>query len=104
MAKTPRIARIIHADGTEEKLPVPTDSEAELRFLQEKVKGFIEFVRTVSGDIMYVNEDGRLLLLPHNKQASLLAGQFIFGTAVLIERATGARSKRVTLNGEDSGN
>ena len=56
----------------------PSLSEA-----QEMVEGYVELVRLEGGDIMLVNEDGRMEKDP-NQTASELAGQMIFGDVVVI--------------------
>lgn len=58
--------------------------DVSLASLQKTVGGYIELVRLHTGLIMYVNEDGRGLNLPFNRNASQLAHQDIVGTAVVL--------------------
>jgi hypothetical protein len=68
----------------------------ERTFILEEMHGFvggyIELVRTLSGRVMFINEDGKRLELPVNRKATELAGiarnrvayQFFIGTRVAL--------------------
>jgi hypothetical protein len=58
--------------------------ERGLAPLQHQVKGYIEQVTLDDGTTMIVNEEGRLMGLPVNETASLLAKRVIVGPAVLL--------------------
>jgi len=58
--------------------------EPELEVLQGIVGGYVEAMYTRKGELMFVNEEGRVLQLPHNVEASHLAGRDIVGNAVII--------------------
>ncbi len=64
-----------------------------LRELQNYVGGFVEQIPIGMGHVLYVNEDGRLLELQHNRKASELASQFgyppIVGNAVYCKAEEG---------------
>lgn len=77
--------RVIHTDGTETALAV-AGRRPSLEELQAAVGGYIELVRVKGGEL-WVNEDGLSLQLPPNPAASLIAGVYIVGPAVLALRA-----------------
>ena len=52
--------------------------------LQEMVGGYIQLVPTSDGRLMYINEDGLRLGLPHNERATGMAGVPIVGNVVVI--------------------
>ena len=56
-----------------------------LETLQSDVGGYIELVELDNGDQLIVNEEGLLLSLPFNQNASALAGRRIVGNAVLLK-------------------
>jgi hypothetical protein len=77
---------IIRTDGTTKQEPFPNTRTLEV--LQKAVGGYIEIVYLHGeneGELLIVNEEGLNLGLPHNAKASLLAGQGIVGTAILLE-------------------
>jgi hypothetical protein len=82
------MATIIRADGKHEPLTEPSCAN-----LQEAVGGYLEAVRTASGAVLYINEEGKLYGLPLNVEATLLTagqltpGDFIVGDAVLLTLA-----------------
>ncbi len=55
-----------------------------LKWVQEHVEGYVEQVRMPDGRRMLVNEDGRMMGLGVNADASALAGQTIVGNAVVL--------------------
>ncbi len=58
-----------------------------LKWLQEKVGGYIEIIQVLGGDQMIVNEEGCGLALKPNVGASIMAGQSIVGDAVILSGA-----------------
>ena len=68
MAKTnerkTKMARIIRATGAIEEVAPRNERNFELGELQKVVGGYIEIVKTKTGEIMVVNEDGHSLALP----------------------------------------
>jgi hypothetical protein len=66
------------------KEEVPPTTEATLDFLQQIVGGYIERVKTADKKDLIVNEDGLMMNLPYNRNATLYAGQKIVGDAVLL--------------------
>ena len=58
--------------------------EAELHQMQAHVGGYIETVRLRDGGIMLVDEDGRGKRLPENLIGSVLCGQRILGTILIV--------------------
>ena len=87
----------IHPDGESELVCCNKKGTLTLKTLQRLVSGPIETVPTVLSDgwaqeddtkiIMVVNEEGRLLGLPHNEDASLMAAFSvgpIVGAAVIM--------------------
>lgn len=73
---------VLEQDGVVSKFTAP---EATLPILQELVGGYIELVNVpeIDGD-MYVNEEGLLMGLELNEQASFIARQIIVGDAVIV--------------------
>ena len=88
---TARYVIRIHPDGESELVCCNKKGTLTLKTLQRLVGGPIETVPTVLSDgwtreddnriIMIVNEEGRLLRLPHNEAASLMAG---FGVDAIV--------------------
>ena len=66
------MARIIRATGAIEEVAPRNERNFELGELQKVVGGYIEIVKTKTGEIMVVNEDGHSLALPFNSLASSL--------------------------------
>ena len=60
------------------------EREPSLDELQKMVGGYIEIVPMSDGRLMYVNEEGRRLGLPHNEQASKMLGIPILGNVVVV--------------------
>ena len=96
-AMTNRYVIRIHLDGESELVCCNKKGTLTLKTLQRLVSGPIETVPTVLSDgwaqeddtkiIMVVNEEGRLLRLPHNEAASLMAAfgiDCIVGPAVIM--------------------
>lgn len=78
-------ALILSPEGTVEKAILEPVDGSYLEPLQELVGGLIEFAPTFDPEIeMVVNEEGLLIGLPVNLQASLTSGRPIVGTAVLV--------------------
>ena len=77
-------ALIVQPDGSKEY----RDIEGDLDTLRSIVGGHIEFVFVTNGVHAYVNEEGKLLDLRSNPEATRLAGlipwDFICGTAVFL--------------------
>jgi len=81
-------------DGSDHRGP-----DKRLRYLQEKVGGFIELIRVGTGIDMYVNEDGRLRGCPTNTRATELIRKFppwlavdIVGDTVIVCTQKGAEA------------
>ncbi|GAB3865501.1 hypothetical protein GCM10028801_36090 [Nocardioides maradonensis] len=74
------IAVILTPDGGVERREI----SADLATLQSLVGGLIEHVPVSLDAHLWCNEEGRLLRLPINKEASILAGRLIVGPAVLV--------------------
>lgn len=62
--------RILYVDGREEFIEPKNGTDFTLEELQTIVDGHIEIVQIGDERIMVVNEEGRLLNLPHNYTAS----------------------------------
>jgi hypothetical protein len=73
----------IKADGTSSVLPI---AEPTLEELQGLVGGYIEVAYLDKQNILIMNEEGRLMGLPVNHEASSLTGRYIVGDAVLMEK------------------
>ena len=72
-----------------EIIPIKRKHPFTLAELQEYVGGYIELI-TIGDRYLVVNEEGRLMDLPFNEKASLLAAQFgypfIVGDALFTEK------------------
>ena len=75
------MATLLKTDGKKEDNI--TLKHLSLLEIQEMVGGYIEIVRLPKGMSLIVNEDGRSLDLPFNKEASKEYGQDIVGNAIL---------------------
>lgn len=66
-------------------IDIPGDgAEAELHAMQEAVGGWIETVHFTDDAVMIVDEEGVLKCRPRNDLASLVAGQMLVGTALIV--------------------
>ena len=66
--------------------PSEGNSTFSLKELQEVVGGFIELVNDLPhGQVMVVNEDGRMLQLGLNDKASQIAGRMILGNVLVMD-------------------
>ena len=73
------MATLIKVDGSrEEDVDIST-----LRKQQELVGGYIEYVNLHNGEMLIVNEEGLLMHLEYNSEASDLYGHPIVGDVVL---------------------
>lgn len=62
-----------------------TDKKLTLEEMQEFVGGLIELVYLKNGDHLIINEEGLLLQLPQNQEASMIAEQMIVGNALILK-------------------
>jgi uncharacterized protein (AIM24 family) len=61
-------------------------SKPSLEEAQKAVGGYVELVELSSGDQILVNEEGLLKNDPQvNIEASMLAGKYLFGDALLLQ-------------------
>lgn len=58
--------------------------EPDLKTIQRIVQGYFTIISLPGGKMMYVNEEGLLLNLSVNKDASAIAGFKIYGNALII--------------------
>ena len=81
------MALYIKSDGTYEEIEIPR--QESLKFLQEKVGGYIEIVYPAVPNADYeglvVNEEGRLLGLPVNVMAAALFGPILTGDVIAFK-------------------
>lgn len=78
------MAKLIKVDGSIEDYPFE-GKYLSLNEIQGAVGGFFEIVRVPDPSVMLlVNEEGLILNLPLNHQASQLAGQQIVGPVLLV--------------------
>ena len=87
------MAFIINTDGNISEVEIP--KENSLEFLQKCVGGFIQIVYLKDGDIMYINEEGKLMGLPRNNIATkmyldanpgAITGDYIVGNTIVLSR------------------
>ena len=76
------MATLIKADGTRQE----NFTELTLSGMQQAVDGYIEIVYLPNGEGLVVNDNGMNEALPHNTEASHLAGMIIVGNAVLLTK------------------
>ena len=83
---TTEMAQLIRPNGSE-TLREPAQGESfTLEELQALVGGYIEIVRRLpDGQLMVVDEEGRMKGKPPNGVASRLAGQFIVGDTLILD-------------------
>jgi len=75
------MATLLKSDGSkQEGVNVST-----LKSMQDMVGGYIEFIYLPTGQMLIVDEEGRLKNYPLNKQASELCGQLIVGDVILAD-------------------
>ncbi len=68
------MAIIISPDGRQQEVSPKNSTDFKLAELTAIVGGHIEIVRLPDSRIMIVNEEGKLLELPRNEQATALVG------------------------------
>lgn len=61
------------------------DKEPELSVIQKIVNGYFEVINLPNNLSMYVNEQGILMGLPINKEASEIAGFKIYGKVLIVK-------------------
>ena len=64
-------AMIFHTDGTREKVVPANGSEFRLEEMQKMVGGIIEIIYFDDNTVMVINEEGKLLELPLNIDATV---------------------------------
>ena len=64
---------IIKADGTRINIRPENGRDFQLRELQEIVGGYIQIISLHDGRLMVLNEEGKLLALPYNNDATEIA-------------------------------
>lgn len=79
----------IKSDGTTENL-VFSKKMITLKELQDSVSGYIEFIWLNDNKILVVNEDGKIMGLPENFQATAIIKEqgindYVVGNALLID-------------------
>ena len=84
------MATIINVDGTEKTVEPKNGKMFSLEELQKYVNGYIEIVAINSGEyenmLMIVDEEGLLKSNEINEAASMIAGQRIVGTVLVIDK------------------
>ena len=78
------MAQIIKADGTKIDVTPKNGTDFQLSELQEVVGGYIEIVETIDKQIMVVNEEGKLIGLPFNEEATRLVRYDVIVGDVLV--------------------
>ena len=92
---------ITYKDITPElKIIEDTKQEPDLKAAQEFVGGYVEGIAFPNGDYLIINEEGKLIGLPVNEQATKLwketfdndnyitgRDDFVVGNAILIKKA-----------------
>lgn len=86
------MAQLIGANNTQSTLVPNNDGMFTLQELQGVVKGYIEIIALPDGNVMVMNEEGKLRQLPYNRIATEKArgvigfDDFISGDVVICTR------------------
>ena len=70
-------ARIIYANGTEKEISPKNGKDFQLEELQKIVEGYIEVLPIHDGEIMIMNEEGKINGLPINKKATEIVSDIV---------------------------
>jgi hypothetical protein len=99
------MATILYPNGQHEEVFPANGTDFQLAELQRMVGGSIEIVPTNDGRIMVLNEEGKLLGLPRNEQATALVDfpsqediallKWLYGDQVIIVGEVGAEADYV---------
>lgn len=87
------MALLVKVDGSTEKVEPKNETSFSLEELQEYVGGYIQIITPKVGERMVINEEGRLMGLPINKQATdiarlfriIMTNDFIVGNVLLCK-------------------
>ena len=90
----------INTDAAEFKIIENSKDEPDLKAAQEFVGGYVEGITFPNGDYLIINEEGKLMNLPLNPEATTLRkatfdndnfitgrNDFVVGPAILIKKA-----------------
>ena len=90
----------INTDAAEFKIIENSKDEPDLKAAQEFVGGYVEGITFPNGDYLIINEEGKLMGLPLNPEATALwkatfdndkfitgRNDFVVGPAILIKKA-----------------
>ena len=76
------MATLYRTDGTDEPVSPANGTDFKLDELYQLVGDPVDIVRLPDGNLLVVHDEGLILGLPLNEQASALAGGVIVGDAV----------------------
>ena len=79
------MTRIIKTNGNEVITSPKNGSNFSLGEMQKIVGGWIEVVTLRNGQLMVVNEEGKMIGLPYNQAASILCGQPVVGDVLVCD-------------------
>ena len=90
----------INTDAAEFKIIEDSKDEPDLKAAQDFVGGYVQGITLPNGDYLIINEEGKLMGLPVNKQATKLwketfdndnfitgRNDFVVGPAILIKKS-----------------
>ena len=90
----------INTDAAEFKIIEDSKDEPDLKAAQDFVGGYVEGIPFPNGDYLIINEEGKLIGLPLNEEATKLwkdtfdnhnyitgRNDFVVGNAILIKKA-----------------
>lgn len=82
------MAQLIRANGDIKEIEPADRNSFTLKEMQEYVGGWIEVIYLASGEIMVLNEEGKLIELPINEKATELYGSYdvIVGDVMVITK------------------
>tara|TARA_B110000908_G_C10247125_1_gene449512 strand:+ start:2360 stop:2581 length:222 start_codon:yes stop_codon:yes gene_type:complete len=71
-------------ESTEIKIVNYSIEEPKLETIQKIVGGYFTIIPLPDGKMMYVNEEGALIHLNINKEASIITGFPVFGNVIIV--------------------
>lgn len=87
------MAKIIYTSGAMVEVTPANGKSFDLKYLKDVVGGYIEAVYLTNGQVMFVNEEGKLKGLPINEAATIIirsmgrfypSNEYIAGDAIIV--------------------
>ena len=61
------------------------DNEPDIKIIQEIVGGYFTIIPLIGNKLMYVSEEGELIRLPINVNATKIVGYNIYGNVLIVK-------------------